>query len=86
MAGQQQALDLLVRSARNAIELGDQVGHNTGLLGVLRERLESARDDFLSHARTNPLEKHRTRRKAERLLAATVEYVNEAITSLTDKR
>jgi hypothetical protein len=86
MARNQQALELLDRSAWKALELGDQVENNTGLLSAMREGLDSARRDLRSHARTNPLEKRQTKQKAERLLAATVEYVNEILVSLARKR
>lgn len=85
MARNQQALDLLDRSARKALELGDRVGNNTGLLSVMRERLDSARRDLRSHTRINPLEKRQTKQKADRLFAETVNYVNEILLSLADK-
>ena len=86
MARYKQVLDLLDRSAWKSLELGDWAGCESGLLSAMRERLDSARRDLQSHTRTNPLEKRQTKQKAERLLAATVEYVNEVVMSLARKR
>jgi len=81
----QRALDLLDRSAANVLRLGEQVSINTGLLVVLRERVEALRADLKGQRRTDRLDKHRVRQRADKLFAATVEYLNEILNSLADE-
>jgi hypothetical protein len=78
----QRAPDLVDQAAANLLRLGGQVAVNTGLLGVLRERVMSLRREIKLQRGANPLDKHRLRQKADRLFAATVEYLDEIIASL----
>lgn len=78
----QRALDLVDRAAANSLRLGGQVATNTGLLGVLRERVVSLRREIKLQRGANPLDKHRLRQKADRLFAATVEYLDEILKAL----
>jgi hypothetical protein len=81
----QRALDLLDRAAANVLKLGEQVTLNPGLLGVLREQVESLRRKLKAQRRSSKLEKHRLRQTADKLFVATVEYLNEIISSLADE-
>jgi hypothetical protein len=79
----QQALDLLDRLAANVLRLGEQVNEERGLLVVLRERVQSRRVDLKGQRRADRFDKHRVRQRADKLFAATAEYFNEIVKSLT---
>ncbi len=79
------ALELLDRSAKNALRLGERAGKNTGWVDVLRERVADARLALKLGETERPLDKNRMRQKAEKLLAAIVEYVDGVVHSLSDE-
>ena len=77
----QRTLDPLDRAAANLLRLSERFS-SMGLLGVLRERVQSLRRELKAQRRSGKLDKHRLRQKADQLFVATVEYLNELLNSL----
>lgn len=73
------SLVLLDRSVSLVVRLGDLVGENNGRVGVLRDRLRRSKSDLDAHRKRQPHNKRLVRRKADRVLAETIDYLTALI-------
>jgi hypothetical protein len=77
------SLDQLERAAELAVRLGQQAGDSKGRVGALRKRLQQLGAELRDWRKLQPLDRRRSRQKADRLFRLTVECVEAVIAALS---